>query len=455
MRSIARPAVGLRLRASSIRAVRPAAGVGQLRAIHRLTPEHPHRAVRHRSVPVDYAQTRRRPGPIGGDPGHRPPATGSACWWSTRAGPARRPLTPSPAWARRWPTPTSCAASTWSGVDPRGVGHSTPRTALPHRRRVRRVSTRSDGRLQPRRRRAHRAASTASSRSAAPNGWARSSWPTSGPRRRHATWTSCARRSARTRSTIWASPTAPSSGAAYAEHTATGCGRMVLDGARRPTSIRSPQHPPEWRVSKRRSTPTRPTARSRRAARSAPIPAQFVDRYHQLVDPLVQQAGRDLRSARPELPGRDHRHRQRALHPALLAVPHQRAAGPAARHRRRRPAAAGRRLPAPRRTGHYKNLQDAFTAIRCVDAPYPTDPAGVGRRRSDRSREAAPFLAYGYLHRVRPARRVRDVAGAADVDSAPATLTRPRQGRRGLHHARPGHPVQAGRGPGPSDGRAR
>ena len=44
--------------------------------------------------------------------------------------------------------------------------------------------------------------------------------------------------------------------------------------------------------------------------------------------------------------------------------------------------------------GHYNNGQDAFNAIRCVDAPSPTDPAAwVDADR--RIRQAAPFLSYG------------------------------------------------------------
>jgi pimeloyl-ACP methyl ester carboxylesterase len=44
--------------------------------------------------------------------------------------------------------------------------------------------------------------------------------------------------------------------------------------------------------------------------------------------------------------------------------------------------------------GHYKNRQDAFTAVRCLDAVYPTDPA-VWAEADKRAREAAPFLSYG------------------------------------------------------------
>jgi hypothetical protein len=44
--------------------------------------------------------------------------------------------------------------------------------------------------------------------------------------------------------------------------------------------------------------------------------------------------------------------------------------------------------------GHNSNLQDAFTAIRCVDSPAPTDPA-VWAAADKQIREQAPFLSYG------------------------------------------------------------
>jgi pimeloyl-ACP methyl ester carboxylesterase len=45
-------------------------------------------------------------------------------------------------------------------------------------------------------------------------------------------------------------------------------------------------------------------------------------------------------------------------------------------------------------SGHYSNLQDAFTAIRCVDEPTPTDPA-VWVDADRRIRDLAPFVSYG------------------------------------------------------------
>ena len=45
-------------------------------------------------------------------------------------------------------------------------------------------------------------------------------------------------------------------------------------------------------------------------------------------------------------------------------------------------------------SGHYSNLQDAFTAIRCVDNVAPKDPA-VWAAVDQRIRQVAPFLSYG------------------------------------------------------------
>ena len=229
-------------------------------------------------------------------------------------------------------------------------------------------------------------------------------------------------------------------GAAYAERYPDRVRAMVLDGAVDPSL-----DPVAESIRQMAGFQTAFNDYAADCAQSAgcPLgtdPAKFVDRFHELVDPLVNKPGRDVGSAWPELPGRDDRHRQRALHAALLAVPHQRAAWPAARHRRRRPAAAGRRLPAPRRVG---SLQEPAGCVRrdsmCRRA-VSDRPGGVGRRRSANPRGRAVH-GVRHLHRVSPARRVRDVAGAADVEPASSHLPGSRQGRRRLHHARPGHPV--------------
>jgi hypothetical protein len=67
------------------------------------------------------------------------------------------------------------------------------------------------------------------------------------------------------------------------------------------------------------------------------------------------------------------------------------------------------------RQGHYANGQDAFNAIRCVDAPTPTDAASwVSADR--RIREVAPFLSYGQFTGSAP----RDICALWPV---PATST--------------------------------
>ncbi|MGE0220714.1 alpha/beta hydrolase [Mycolicibacterium sp.] len=123
-------------------------------------------------------------------------------------------------------------------------------------------------------------------------------------------------------------------------------------------------------------------------------PARFVDRFHQLVDPLVTRPAATSES-RP-LGYQDaitgtasalySQRYWRYLTSGLLGL--ARGTDPADlllladdyQHRDR--------------NGHYKNQQDAFTAIRCVDAVYPDDPA-VWVAADRRAREVAPFLSYG------------------------------------------------------------
>jgi pimeloyl-ACP methyl ester carboxylesterase len=67
--------------------------------------------------------------------------------------------------------------------------------------------------------------------------------------------------------------------------------------------------------------------------------------------------------------------------------------------------------------GHYDNSQDAFNAVRCVDAPSPTDPAAwVDADRQ--MRQLAPFLSYGQFTGYAP----RDLCALWPVPatSAPA-----------------------------------
>jgi pimeloyl-ACP methyl ester carboxylesterase len=123
-------------------------------------------------------------------------------------------------------------------------------------------------------------------------------------------------------------------------------------------------------------------------------PTQFVNRYHQLIDPLVTQPAKtsDPRglSYQDAITGTIDalysRQYWKFLTSGLLGL--QRGTDPgdllllADDYVNRNPA------------GHYQNSQDAFYAIRCVNAQYPTDPA-VWAAADQRAREAAPFLSYG------------------------------------------------------------
>ena len=145
-------------------------------------------------------------------------------------------------------------------------------------------------------------------------------------------------------------------------------------------------------------------------------PAQFVNRYHQLVDPLVAQpaATSDPRglSYQDAITGTG-----RALYSprywtyltsGLLGL--QRGTDPVdllllADDYQQRDS-----------SGRYKNRQEAFTAIRCLDADYPTDPA-VWVEADRRAPEVAPFQAYGAFTGYAP----RNVCAMWPVPPTPLT----------------------------------
>ncbi|MET0473678.1 MAG: alpha/beta hydrolase [Mycobacterium sp.] len=155
-------------------------------------------------------------------------------------------------------------------------------------------------------------------------------------------------------------------------------------------------------------------------------PAQFVARYHQLVDPLVQQPGRtsDPRglSYQDATTGTANalytKRYWKFLTSGLLGLERGTDAGDLlllADDYQERDAA-----------GHYSNQQDAFTAIRCVDAPYPTDPA-VWAEADRQGRLAAPFMSYGEFTGFAP----RDACAMWPVPptSAPGDATSPGPGK--------------------------
>ncbi|BBX62011.1 hydrolase [Mycobacterium saskatchewanense] len=204
-------------------------------------------------------------------------------------------------------------------------------------------------------------------------------------------------------------------GTAYLEKFSTHVRAMVLDGAIDPTV-----GPVDENVTQMAGFQTAFNDYATDCARSAgcPLgtnPAQFVARYHALVDPLVARPGRtsDPRGLSyadattgtinalytPE--------RWKYLTSGLLGLARGTDAGDL--------LMLADDYEGRDKTGHYNNDQDAFNGVRCVDAPAPTDSASWVSA-DQRIRQAAPFLSYGQFTGNAP----RDLCGLWPL---PATLT--------------------------------
>ena len=123
-------------------------------------------------------------------------------------------------------------------------------------------------------------------------------------------------------------------------------------------------------------------------------PAKFVDRYHQLVNPLVGNPGptsdpRGL-SYSDALTGTINAlytpQYWKYLTSGLIGLERGTDAGDL--------LMLADDYDGRDDNGHYSNGQDAFNAIRCVDTPTPKDPA-VWAQVDKQIRERAPFLSYG------------------------------------------------------------
>ena len=215
-------------------------------------------------------------------------------------------------------------------------------------------------------------------------------------------------------------------GALYAEQYGDRVRAMVLDGAVDPAL-----DPIAANIRQMAGFQTAFNAYAADCAQSAgcPLgtdPSQFVARYHQLVDPLVAKPGltsdpRGL-SYQDAITGTVNAlYSQRHwpyLTSGLLGLQRGTDAGDLLvladdyQHRDE--------------TGRYSNKQDAFVAIRCVDSPYPTDPAAWAD--ADRQiRAVAPFLAYGNFTGFAP----RDVCATWPVPptSSPRPASSPGPGK--------------------------
>ena len=274
--------------------------------------------------------------------------------------------------------------------------------------------------------------STGSWPSSAPTGWARRSWPTSAPRPRRATWTWSARRWATSRSTTSATATAPS----WAPPTSSGSRdhvrAMVLDGAIDPTV-----GPIDENVNQMAGFQTAFNDYAADCARSAACPlgtdpAQWVNRYHALVDPLVAKPGR---TSDPR--GLSYADATTGTINALYTPQHWKYLTSGLLGLQRGTDAGDLLVLADDydgrdKHGHYSNDQDAFNAIRCVDAPTPTDAASWVSA-DQQIRQAAPFLSYGQFTGNAP----RDLCALWPVPATSTPHAAPRSRRARSSWSRP------------------
>lgn len=183
-------------------------------------------------------------------------------------------------------------------------------------------------------------------------------------------------------------------GTAYLEQFGDRVRAMVLDGAIDPAVP-----PMEETIRQNAGFQAAFNTYAADCARSAacPIgqdPAQWVNRYHALVDPLVQQPGktvdpRGLSYSDAIIGTGNALYTPRYwdyLTSGLLGLER----GSDADDLLALADAYQKRDP----QGHYSNQQDAFNAVRCADSPESTDPAAWAEFDL-RMRQVAPLLSYG------------------------------------------------------------
>jgi len=210
-------------------------------------------------------------------------------------------------------------------------------------------------------------------------------------------------------------------GSAYLEKFADHVRAMVLDGAIDPTI-----GPVDDNVEQMAGFQTAFNDYAADCARSTgcPLgtnPAQFVNRYHALVDPLVAKPGRtsDPRglSYADATTGTINAlytpQRWKYLTSGLLGLQRGTDAGDL--------LMLADEYEGRNKSGHYSNDQDVFNAVRCVDAPSPTDSASWVAA-DQRLRQAAPFLSYGQFTGNAP----RDLCGMWPVPATSAPHPAPR-----------------------------
>jgi pimeloyl-ACP methyl ester carboxylesterase len=183
-------------------------------------------------------------------------------------------------------------------------------------------------------------------------------------------------------------------GTAYLERFSDRVRAMVLDGAIDPTV-----GPIEANIEQMAGFQTAFNAYAADCARSSACPLgtdpnQWVNRYHALVDPLATKPGK---TADPR--GLGYADATTGTINALYTPQHWKYLTSGLLGLQRGTDAGDLLMLADDyddrdKNGHYTNDQDAFNAIRCVDAPSPTDSASWVAA-DQKIRQAAPFLSYG------------------------------------------------------------
>jgi pimeloyl-ACP methyl ester carboxylesterase len=183
-------------------------------------------------------------------------------------------------------------------------------------------------------------------------------------------------------------------GTAYLEAFPDRVRTMVLDGAIDPT-----EGPVKQNIEQMAGFQTAFNDYATDCARSpaCPLgtdPAQFVNRYHALVDPLVAKPGP---TSDPR--GLGYADATTGTINALYTPQHWKYLTSGLLGLQRHSDAGDLLMLADDyndrdKNGHYSNDQDAFNAIRCVDAPSPPD-AATWVSADQQIRQAAPFLSYG------------------------------------------------------------
>lgn len=156
-------------------------------------------------------------------------------------------------------------------------------------------------------------------------------------------------------------------------------------------------------------------------------PAKAVDRYHELVDPLVAKP----RPTTSDPRGLSYQDAITGTINALYTPQYWKLLTSGLLGLQRNTDAGDLLLLADDywgrdQSGHYSNLQDAFTAVRCVDTLTPQDP-GPWVDADRRIRDQAPFTSYGQFTGFAP----RDVCALWPVPptTTPHDVTSPGPGK--------------------------